>query len=192
MSRVSRETLDKLQAFFDTLEPEVMSKCALCNKTLTHIVKQAEVQTGAGTLTVARGIAERVNKDSAPEDRINDTSLMQRVVNEEKGRPDKSILRNPQNNNIITSHPEPTQPETQQPEPQQQTKSQTKREAIQKPQKPKREKSDDRVTENFKNAFEIMNDAIQTERVAGWSGMTRITALLYANALINLIKVGEE
>lgn len=112
-----------------------------------------------------------------------------------------SILRNPQNNNVITAHPESAQPtkpqddqgKSEQPEPQdkQQPKSQTKREAIQKPQKPKREKSDDRVTDNFKRAFGVMNDAIQTERIAGWSAMTRITALLYANALINLIKVGE-
>lgn len=189
MSRVSRETLDKLQAFFDTLEPEVQSKCALCNETLVHIVKLAEVKTGAGTATVTRELAARVNEGSAPGDAVSGKALEMRVSQKETDRNLKShneILK-------ITDAPElepltkPEQPQNtqqEQPEIKPTPKQETK-------QKPKQEKSDDRVTDNFKRAFEEMNDAIQTERVAGWSGMTRNTALLYANALINLIRVGE-
>jgi len=61
MSRVTQETLNKLHAFLDSLDPEVKGKCALCNETLTHIVKMAEVQTGAGTATVARKLADDIN-----------------------------------------------------------------------------------------------------------------------------------
>ena len=63
MPRVSKEALDKLQAFFDALPEEARSKCALCNETLTHIVKTAEVETGAGTATVTRELANRINDD---------------------------------------------------------------------------------------------------------------------------------
>lgn len=49
MPRPSSEQLKRLQAFFDTLPAEQKGKCALCNETLVHIVKQAEVEVGVGT-----------------------------------------------------------------------------------------------------------------------------------------------
>ena len=79
MPRVSEETLQKLQAFIDSLPAEARSKCALCNETLTHIVKTAEVETGAGTATVARVIADKLNEDAALQDRVSGGALQDRV-----------------------------------------------------------------------------------------------------------------
>ena len=93
MPRVSEETLGKLQAFIDSLPAEARSKCALCNETLTHIVKRAEVETGAGTATVARVIADKLNEDAALQDRVSEGALRQRVLNSEG-----AIRRNPTNN----------------------------------------------------------------------------------------------
>ena len=87
MPRVSEETLEKLQAFIDSLPAEARSKCALCNETLTHIVKRAEVETGAGTATVARVIADKLNEDAAPQDRVTPRALDRRVR-----RVDESIV----------------------------------------------------------------------------------------------------
>ena len=83
MPRVSDETLQKLQSFIDSLPAEARSKCALCNETLTHIVKRAEVETGAGTATVARVIADKLNEDAAPQDRVSDQALKQKVMRHE-------------------------------------------------------------------------------------------------------------
>ena len=63
MPRVSQDTIKKLNAFIDSLPEAARSKCALCSETLTHITKMAEVETGAGTATVTRVLANRINKD---------------------------------------------------------------------------------------------------------------------------------
>jgi len=63
MPRVSQETISKLNDFLDSLPEAARAKCALCNETLTHIVKTAEAQTGAGTATVTKGLADRINSD---------------------------------------------------------------------------------------------------------------------------------
>lgn len=63
MPRVSQETISKLNDFLDSLPEAVRAKCALCNETLTHIVKQAEVHAGVGTATVTKGLASRINSD---------------------------------------------------------------------------------------------------------------------------------
>ncbi len=83
MSRVSKEALEKLSEFINSLPDEARSKCALCNETLTHIVKQAEAQTGAGTATVARELANRINENAAPGDRVSDQQLRCRVQRQE-------------------------------------------------------------------------------------------------------------
>ncbi len=79
MSRVKKETIAKLHEFFDTLPTEARSKCALCNETLTHIVKTAEVETGAGTATVTRELANRINDGAAPGDQVSGEALRQRA-----------------------------------------------------------------------------------------------------------------
>lgn len=79
MSIVTADTIRKLNAFIDSLPPEARGKCALCNETLTHIVKQAEAQTGAGTATVTRALAERINETAAPADRVSGKRLQDRV-----------------------------------------------------------------------------------------------------------------
>lgn len=84
MPRVSTETIEKINAFFDDLPDEARSKCALCNETLTHIVKSAEAQTGAGTATVTRELAHRINEDAAPGDRVDGEKLRNRVNNQER------------------------------------------------------------------------------------------------------------
>ena len=49
------------------------------NQTLTHIVKQAEAQTGAGTATVPRALAEKINETAAPQDQVTAEGLRQRA-----------------------------------------------------------------------------------------------------------------
>ena len=79
MSRPTSEQLQLLKAFFDTLPSEAKSKCSLCNTTLTHIVKQAEAETGVGTATVARILAEKVNETALPADRVTEGQIRDRV-----------------------------------------------------------------------------------------------------------------
>jgi len=83
MPRVSQETLDKLKVFIDSLPDEARDKCALCNETLTHLVKTAEVETGAGTATVTRELANKINETAAPGDRVGDEALKKRVQRSE-------------------------------------------------------------------------------------------------------------
>jgi len=86
MPRVSPETLKKLTDFINSLSEDVKNKCSLCNTTLTDLVKKAEVQTGAGTATVTRVLAERINKTAAPGDRVSERSLVDKVRNVEGKR----------------------------------------------------------------------------------------------------------
>lgn len=79
MPRVSQETLDKLETFINSLPNEARQKCALCTETLTHIVKLAEVQTGAGTATVTRVLSEKINEKAAPQDQVSGNALRQKV-----------------------------------------------------------------------------------------------------------------
>ena len=79
MARVSDETLERLNDFINSLPSELRNKCALCTETLTHIVKTAEVQTGAGTATVARVLSDRLNEDALPGDRVSGEQLRGRV-----------------------------------------------------------------------------------------------------------------
>lgn len=71
----------------------MISKCRLCTETLTHIVKKAEVETGAGTATVTRAIAEKINENAAPGDKVTAGALEQRVRRHE-GANDKATNRN--------------------------------------------------------------------------------------------------
>ena len=86
MARVSQETIEKLNAFIDSLPEEAKNKCALCNETLTHIVKQAEAQTGAGTATVTKVLSEKLNDGAADGDRVSGSALQDRVRTAENGR----------------------------------------------------------------------------------------------------------
>lgn len=83
MARITQESLEKLNLFIDSLPAEARSKCALCNETLTHIVKTAEVETGAGTATVTRALAEKINQTAAPGDRVSGEQLRGRVRDRE-------------------------------------------------------------------------------------------------------------
>ena len=73
------DTLAKIRDFFDGLTGEAKSKCALCNETLTHIVKMAEVETGAGTATVTKVLAEQINDVAVEGDRVSEHTLRDRV-----------------------------------------------------------------------------------------------------------------
>lgn len=86
MPRVSHETIEKLNEFINLLAGDARSKCALCTETLTHIVKTAEAQTGAGTATVTRALAEKINETAAPGDRVSGGALQDRVRVSEQGR----------------------------------------------------------------------------------------------------------
>jgi hypothetical protein len=93
MGRVSAEALKKLNDFILSLPEDARSKCALCNETLTHIVKQAEAQTGAGTATVTRVLSERINEGAAPGDRVSGEQLRQKALRHTGERFDKCADR---------------------------------------------------------------------------------------------------
>jgi len=80
MAKVSQETVERLNAFLDTLPVEAQNKCTLCTETLTHIVKTAEAQTGAPLATVTRELASRVNDGAAPSDKVSGEALRQRTL----------------------------------------------------------------------------------------------------------------
>ena len=86
MSRVAKEVLKKMADFLDNLPGDVRNKCSLCNETLTHIVKQAEAQTGAPVATITREIAERHNEGAAPGDVVSGEKLRLRVRQKEDDR----------------------------------------------------------------------------------------------------------
>jgi len=87
MGRVSQETTEKLKAFVESLPAgDAKKKCAVCNEALTHIVKQAEAQTGAPTLTVCRAIADEINDGAAPADVVTGEQLQDRVRNKTTDR----------------------------------------------------------------------------------------------------------
>ncbi len=108
MARVSEDAIRKLTAFLDSLPDEARSKCALCNETLTHIVKMAEVASGAGTATVTRELAARVNDGAAPGDRVSPEALRQRAIQAagEKNR----ICSNGTNKPAAPPEPKPSRP----------------------------------------------------------------------------------
>ena len=103
MGRISRENLDNLKVFISSLPDDVKGKCTLCNETLTHIVKSAEAETGAGTATVTRIIAEHINDGAAPGDEVKGHALNERVRQKE-GLNDRKI-RNPENNHEVPNTP---------------------------------------------------------------------------------------
>lgn len=61
----------------------VRIKCALCSETLTHVVKKVEVETGAGTATVTRVLADRLNDGAAPGDVVYGENLRGRARDKE-------------------------------------------------------------------------------------------------------------
>jgi hypothetical protein len=98
MGRISDEAMEKLRGFLDALPEEARSKCALCNETLVHIVKRAEVESGAGTATVTRELAARVNEGAPAGDRVTGAAFQDRVRTAERGRrPSKSEMAQCQN-----------------------------------------------------------------------------------------------
>ena len=161
MGRVSAETIEKLNDFISSLPEEAKSKCALCNETLVHIVKQAEVQTGAGTATVTRALSEEINTGAAPADVVSGSKLRDRVTQAER----ETNCGNPTDNNQEVQNRKPK-----------------------KKNKPSVE--DERVTEKFQGAYDKMVGAIQNERESGWSGMTKKTALRYADSLVQILTYG--
>jgi len=95
MGRVSKETIEKLNEFICSLPEEARGKCALCNQTLVHIVKQAEAQTGAGTATVTKALADKINETAAPLDRVEASSLRDKVIyTEQVEKPISGIFTN--------------------------------------------------------------------------------------------------
>lgn len=98
------DTLAKIRDFFDGLTGEAKSKCALCNETLTHIVKMAEVETGAGTATVTKVLAEQLNEGAVEGDKVSGDALRFRVRNTE-GRRKSAIGTDSENPDAPTVKP---------------------------------------------------------------------------------------
>jgi hypothetical protein len=185
MSRVTQETLNKLHAFFDSLDPEVKGKCALCNETLTHIVKLAEVQTGAGTATVTRELAARVNEGAAQGDVVSGDELRGRVRAKELGR-GRSLSGHCDQINPNQSRPITEWSDTDE---ENNPTNKPKQKEIEK--RPRREPEDNRITTAFFKVYDEMKWVIVAERKAGWPGMAKDTATQYVQSLQNLIDMGE-
>ncbi len=96
MPRVRQESLDKLAEFIGSLPKDARNKCALCNETLTHLVKTAEVQTGAPTATVTRALANKINETAVPGDVVSGEALTQRVRYSEGLKCQNDIINKPQ------------------------------------------------------------------------------------------------
>jgi len=94
MGRVNSETIKKLTDFINSLPEEAKGKCSLCNETLVHIVKMAEAQTGAGTATVTRALAENINRKALPGDLVSNEALTQRVRYKEGLKCQSDIIEN--------------------------------------------------------------------------------------------------
>ena len=73
------DAINAVREFFGALPDDAKKKCSLCNETLTHIVKLAEVETGAGTATVTRVLAEQINDGAVEGDRVSGDALRFRV-----------------------------------------------------------------------------------------------------------------
>ena len=80
------DAINAVREFFGALPDDAKKKCSLCNETLTHIVKLAEVETGAGTATVTRVLAEQINDGAVDGDRVSGDALRFRVRNAEGQR----------------------------------------------------------------------------------------------------------
>lgn len=109
MPRVSTETIEKLTEYIDSLSEDTRNKCALCNTTLTHLVKTAEAKTGAGTLTVTRALADKINETAAPQDKVNAEALRSRVLWED-GTNKKSLICRESTNKSDSEIEEPDEP----------------------------------------------------------------------------------
>lgn len=72
--------VEKLSPFIGSFPEDARSKCTLSTKTLTHIDKKAEVQTG--TETVTRVLAEKVNGGVVPADVVIGTSFSGYLIEE--------------------------------------------------------------------------------------------------------------
>lgn len=93
MMKVSQQTIAKLEDFLKDLPSEVWAKCSICNETLVHYVKKAEVETGSGTATVTRVLADKINESAAPGDKITGEQLRQRALRHTGERADKCADR---------------------------------------------------------------------------------------------------
>lgn len=114
MGRIKFETIEKLEEFFKSIPSEAVIKCSLCRETLTHIVKRAEVETGAGTATATKHLAGLINETAAPGDRVSAEALRQRVLERsgEKIRICSNGTNNPPSAGEADSGRKQTKPET--------------------------------------------------------------------------------
>lgn len=175
MGRVSQDTLDKLNAFFESLPDEARSKCTICNETLTHIVKQAEAQTGAGTTTVCRALAERVNENAAKWDVVSESKLRDRVRNKEKDR-SLSGAKSQIGQTIDTDAETGEAKERKVSQPRRVDEA---REHL---------KNLETVSYEFDQAFRGMLAAVNDAKAEGWISTTKIAALNIVESLIAIIE----
>ena len=63
MGRVSKETIEKVENFVDSISEKDREKCNACNKTLTCIMSKGKDITGAGIGTISRFLADKINND---------------------------------------------------------------------------------------------------------------------------------
>lgn len=178
----SKESLQKLSAWIESLPEEAKGKCSMCNETLTHLVKQAEAQTGAPMTTVCRALADKVNKDAAPQDKVTPRALRDRVL--QKTGEKRLICAIGANEN----EPEPEKEE--------QPKMQTAQANITPKPAPKKIRKNEVAeymqqeaiaSNGFEEAYLSMIYAIKEARESGWTSTTKIAALSRVNSLTDLI-----
>ena len=90
--KVTRNTLNKLQSFIDSLPEEAKSKCSVCNETLVHLVGSAMAKTGAPQSTVCRCLADDINKTAAPLDKVDGKKLRKKVDYHTKSKKIKKVI----------------------------------------------------------------------------------------------------
>lgn len=104
MGRVKESVVEQVRALIAMLPAEAKGKCALCNETLTHIVTKIEVTAKAPLQTVCRELAAQVNEGAAPQDRVSEQAIRERV---RAATTDKNLSGRSDQINRITPPPPP-------------------------------------------------------------------------------------
>jgi hypothetical protein len=182
MSRVSKESLEKLNAFIDSLPVEARNKCALCNETLVHLVKTAEVESGAGTATVTRALADRINEDAAPGDRVTGKQLQDRARYHDGSDKIGNSENNPQ-----PQHDQPDEKESERPVVENKPSAQLKNWRENKAEKQKELFPMSVISKSFEEKFHMFFEEMLRAKNDNWETTSKEAASQCLKNLKNLI-----
>ena len=160
----------------------------------TSVIESAEQAVGNCTITYAKQHLELV--DAGKSKSVSESA---RILASDSEETPQSVRRKIQKGEILISAPvgqeeESVEESTTNEELEKLEKTQhggAREGSGRKPQKRNKPAvEDERVTEKFQESYDKMVGAIQNERESGWSGMTKNTALRYADSLVQILTYG--